>query len=149
MKFMNPGQESQHLKRCLGYGAGLLALCMGSGLMFFTLEPRVDTHDIQEIHHGKDVRSRGMAPYPEPLPAPAPSAAHTAPMITHDVQNEVLPADDPAPIHSVEVLAPGKINLTAEQQEILKGRGASWGNADPEAEAILRSIPKEAFTSDW
>jgi hypothetical protein len=49
----------------------------------------------------------------------------------------------------VEVVAPGRIRLTEEQADLIKGHGSSWGQPNPEAEAVLRAIPKEAFTSDW
>ncbi|WP_141735273.1 hypothetical protein [Oligoflexus tunisiensis] len=150
---MNPRHEAQDTKGCLGYGAGLLALCMGSGLVFFTLQPSVESHDStehEEVSVHKEAGPRVIAPYPDPLPPPVTRAAAESgnlPVITHDVQDVTEIPEDPTP--TVEVMAPGKIRLTDEQQEILKGRGSSWGNANPEAEAILRSIPKEAFTSDW
>lgn len=164
---MNPRPHAQQTKSFLAYGAGLLSLCVGATVIFFTLQPLTDTLDGYQPEKNQTrhpVKARVAESHQVPLTAVAlPNAEAPAPIHPsrpdangeYRVEGQESQATQPTtgdehaiqPV--VEVIAPGRIRLTEEQQELLKGHGSSWGNTNPEAEAVLRSIPKEAFTSDW
>jgi hypothetical protein len=145
-----------HTKSLLGYGAGLLSLCLGATVLFFTLKPGTDS--LQDFP-SETRKPQSVVKTPSPsrsLTVESKPATHYEYVAT--IREEPKTSQPQAPQEreqdeenqpTVEVLEPGKIRLTEEQTDLLKGRGAAWGQANAEAEAVLRAIPKEAFTSDW
>jgi hypothetical protein len=152
---MNQMKHAQHTKSFLGYGAGLLSLCLGATVILFTLQP--ESNDLNGIQtelsqQRKLVKVQKSARSQEPeVPlqnthvtlAQQPEAPIPEPSVPREAEQEA----EAQP--TVEVIAEGRIRLTEEQAELIKGHGSSWGQPSPEAEAVLRAIPKEAFTSDW
>lgn len=147
--------HAQHTKSFLGYGAGLLSLCLGATVIFFTLRPETDhlreplpevsqvrkvvkVQTLVRSHDDGVVLQNTYEPSARQVEVPMPQPA---------VSQEREQKEDAPP--TVEVIAEGKIHLTEEQADLIKGHGSSWGQPNPEAEAVLRAIPKEAFTSDW
>jgi hypothetical protein len=152
---MNSMKHAQHTKSFLGYGAGLLSLCLGATVILFTLRP--ETGSWKEVHPevsqvkkpvkvqasvtSQDARVEAQSTYlPGTNQSEAPSPQPSVPQ---------EPEQDEGAQPTVEVIAEGRIRLTEEQTDLIKGHGSSWGQPNPEAAAVLRSIPKEAFTSDW
>lgn len=149
--------HAQHTKSFLGYGAGLLSLCLGATVILFTLKPETD--NVREFQpETSQARKVAKAQVPArsldtmdkhvefsniSVPSRPPEVQASQPSVTQEREWD----DGAQPM--VEVVAPGKIRLTEEQAELIKGHGSSWGQPNPEADAVLRAIPKEAFTSDW
>jgi hypothetical protein len=148
--------HAQHTKSFLGYGAGLLSLCLGASVILFTLKPETDAREFQpETSQARKVAKvqaparslNTMDKHVEFPSTPAPSRQAEVQLPQPSVPQERDVEDGAQPM--VEVVAPGRIRLTEEQADLIKGHGSSWGQPNPEAEAVLRAIPKEAFTSDW
>ncbi len=136
---------------------GLFALSASALALLLLLKPQDSAFSREEAKSGQILHKRtppDAKPRPEEWSGAAPRKISQEPSkITHEKEAPTPQSypeelwDGPAG-QGVELLEKGRIRLSEEQSQLLKG-ASSWGGVQAEARALIDSIPAEAFTSDW